>query len=156
MNAPHLPQSKAWLVFFPLMASVYICITRITDHRHHWEDVTMGFFGGIFFAYVFYRQFYPSLEDPHSNLPYPPRNSLGNGPSRSWRPGQWFSAGEEQPTPLLPTNRSNREMRDSTSNLGHVEAELESGGLIPAPFNPSDHEPDMVYSGMPKPHSPGY
>ncbi|KAJ7931574.1 phosphatidic acid phosphatase type 2/haloperoxidase, partial [Mycena leptocephala] len=65
--------SKAWLVFFPLMASVYICITRITDHRHHWEDVTMGFFGGIFFAYVFYRQFYPSLEDPHSNLPYPPR-----------------------------------------------------------------------------------
>ncbi|KAF7336668.1 Diacylglycerol pyrophosphate phosphatase 1 Short-DGPP phosphatase [Mycena venus] len=146
--------SKAWLVFSPLMVSIYICITRVTDHRHHWEDVTVGFFAGIIPTYVFYRQFYPGLEDPHSNLPYSPRHASaesGRGPSRTW--GNWFSTPDEGPTPLLPTNRSNREMRDSTSNLGHVEVELDSG-LIATPYNPPDHEQDMAYSGMPKPVEP--
>ncbi|KAJ7678859.1 phosphatidic acid phosphatase type 2/haloperoxidase [Mycena polygramma] len=152
--------AKAFLVFAPLMASIYICITRVTDHRHHWEDVTTGFFIGILFTYAGYRQFYPPLHDPHSNLPYAPRNSSGEtprSPSRTWR-RQWFSGAQEQPTPLLPTNRSNRDMRGSMSNLGHVETELESG-LIATPFNPSEHEPDMGYSGLPKPldpHSSGY
>ncbi|KAJ7707651.1 phosphatidic acid phosphatase type 2/haloperoxidase [Mycena rosella] len=154
--------SKAWLVFSPLMVSIYICITRVTDHRHHWEDVTVGFFLGLLPTYAFYRQFYPALEDPHCDLPYPPRLASGEvsrGPSRTWGPRQWFSAADEQPTPLLPTNRSNREMRDSTSNLGHVEAELESGGLIATPFNPSSHEHETNYSSIPKPldpHSSGY
>ncbi|KAJ6531845.1 phosphatidic acid phosphatase type 2/haloperoxidase, partial [Mycena capillaripes] len=53
--------SKAWLVFAPLMVSIYICITRVTDHRHHWEDVTLGFFSGLLPTYAFYRQFYPAL-----------------------------------------------------------------------------------------------
>ncbi|KAJ6576529.1 hypothetical protein DFH09DRAFT_362714 [Mycena vulgaris] len=33
--------SKAWLVFSPLMVSIYISITRVTDHRHHWEDAIL-------------------------------------------------------------------------------------------------------------------
>ncbi|KAJ7030450.1 phosphatidic acid phosphatase type 2/haloperoxidase [Mycena alexandri] len=151
--------SKAWLVFSPLMVSIYICITRVTDHRHHWEDVTLGFFVGLLFTYTFYRQFYPSLEDPHSDLPFAPRHisaESARGPSRTWGPRGWFSSNVEQPTPLLPTNRSNREMRDSTSNLGHIDAELESGGLIATPFNPPDHEEHTGYSGVPKTHSPGY
>ncbi|KAJ7494799.1 phosphatidic acid phosphatase type 2/haloperoxidase [Mycena galericulata] len=156
--------SKAWLVFSPLVASIYICITRVTDHRHHWEDVTVGFFSGLLFTYAFYRQFYPALEDPHCDLPYAPRFSAGEngrGPSRSWGPRNWFSAPEDRPTPLLPTTRANREMRDSTSNLGHVsvEADLESNGLIATPFNPPGHDPETEYSGMPKPldpHSSGY
>jgi hypothetical protein len=143
------------------MVSIYICITRVTDHRHHWEDVTLGFFSGLIFTYAFYRQFYPALEDPHSDLPYPPRLAYGEisrGPSRTWGPGQWFSSGDDHPTPLLPTNRSHR---DSTSNLGHtsVEADLESGGLIATPFTPTDHEHETGYSGMPKaldPHSSGH
>ncbi|KAJ7756490.1 phosphatidic acid phosphatase type 2/haloperoxidase [Mycena maculata] len=153
--------SKAWLIFSPLMVSIYICITRVTDHRHHWQDVTLGFFTGLLFTYAFYRQFYPSLEDPHCDLPYAPRFSsgeTGRGPSRSWGPRQWFSAPDDHPTPLLPTNRANR---DSTSNLGHgsVEADLESNGLIATPFNPPGLEPETEYSGMPKPldpHSSGY
>ncbi|KAJ7126940.1 phosphatidic acid phosphatase type 2/haloperoxidase [Mycena epipterygia] len=154
--------SKAWLVFSPLMVSIYICITRVTDHRHHWEDVTLGFFLGILVAYTIYRQFYPALEDPHSDLPYAPRfasEGTGRGSSRSWGPGKWFSRPDDQPTPLLPINRSNRGMRDSTSNLGHasVEAELESGGLIATPFDPPEHEPQTGYSGKPlDPHSSGY
>ncbi|KAJ7104092.1 phosphatidic acid phosphatase type 2/haloperoxidase [Mycena belliarum] len=148
--------SKSWLVFSPLMVSIYICITRVTDHRHHWEDVTVGFFLGILSSYVFYRQFYPSLEDPHCDLPFPPRlasQETGRGPSRTWGPRQWISAPDEQPVPLLPTsNPSRRDMRDSTSYHGHVEAELESGGLIATPFNPAEHE--TSYLGMPKPAAP--
>ncbi|KAJ6619812.1 hypothetical protein B0H10DRAFT_2216624 [Mycena sp. CBHHK59/15] len=145
--------SKAWLVFSPLIASIYICITRVTDHRHHWEDVTLGFFTGLIFAFSIYRQFYPALEDPHSHLPYAPR--LAREPSglpRHSMPRQWFSIADEQPTPLLPTSRANREMRASTSNLGHasVEADLESSGLIASPFNPLDNEAETGYSGMPK------
>ncbi|KAJ7429014.1 phosphatidic acid phosphatase type 2/haloperoxidase [Mycena latifolia] len=122
--------SKAWLVFSPLMVSIYISMTRVVDHRHHWEDVTLGFFLGLLSTYIFYRQFYPPLHDPHCHLPYPPRfasEDTGRGSSRAWGPRRWFSVADEQPTPLLPTNQSRREMGDSTSNLGHVEAELESG-----------------------------
>ncbi|KAJ7170736.1 phosphatidic acid phosphatase type 2/haloperoxidase [Mycena crocata] len=162
--------SKAWLVFAPLMVAIYIGITRITDHRHHWEDVVMGFFTGLFPTYVFYRQFYPALEDPYSNLPYPPRLSYGEtsrGPTRAWGPRQWFSSAnrgggdDDQPTPLLPTNRASTHMRDSTSNLGHgFRPDPEVGGfslpsgLIATPFNPSDHERETSYSGLPKAPDP--
>ncbi|KAF7327695.1 Diacylglycerol pyrophosphate phosphatase 1 Short-DGPP phosphatase [Mycena kentingensis (nom. inval.)] len=132
--------SKAWLVFSPLMVSIYICITRVTDHRHHFEDVMLGFFLGLIPAYVCYRQFYPSLEDPNSHLPYPLRFPPSG--KRSWAPKTWFAATPESiddgPTPLLPMSRSNRDMRASTSNLGHgLEADLEAGGLIATPFDPS-------------------
>ncbi|KAJ7067000.1 phosphatidic acid phosphatase type 2/haloperoxidase [Mycena amicta] len=134
--------SKAWLVFSPLMVSIWICITRVTDHRHHFEDVTLGFFVGLIPTYVFYRQFYPSLEDPHSDLPYPLRFPPSG--KRSWAPKTWFSSTtpdvDDGPTPLLPTNRGNTDMRSSTSNLGHLEAELEAGGLIATPFDPN---PDL-------------
>jgi len=153
--------SKAWLVFSPLMVSIYICITRVTDHRHHWEDVALGFFVGLLFTYAFYRQFYPSLEDPHCDLPHAPRFSSGENSRRTWGPRQWFSVPDEHPTPLLPTSRANRGAHESTSNLGHasVEADLESNGFIATPYNPPDHDPETEYSGMPKPldpHSSGY
>ncbi|KAK7033173.1 diacylglycerol pyrophosphate phosphatase [Favolaschia claudopus] len=151
--------SKAWLVFSPLMVSIYICITRVTDHRHHPSDALTGFFAGLIPTYFFYRQFYPPLEDPHSNLPYSPRHAVeesNRGPSKSWKPGNWFGSStphDDGPTPLLPTNRSTRQMRDSTSNLGHIEVELDSG-LIATPYSPPGREPDMAYSGMPKPLEP--
>jgi diacylglycerol diphosphate phosphatase/phosphatidate phosphatase len=152
-----LPQSKAWLVFSPLMVSIYICITRVTDHRHHPSDVALGFAVGLFPTYIFYRQFYPALEDPNCNLAYPPRHLAAEsdrGPARTWGPRNWFSTADRDdgPTPLLPTNRSTRGMRGSTSNLGHAEVELDSG-LIATPYASElghGHDREMVYSGMPK------
>ncbi|KAF7316803.1 Diacylglycerol pyrophosphate phosphatase 1 Short-DGPP phosphatase [Mycena chlorophos] len=140
--------SKHWLVISPLVVSIYICITRVTDHRHHFTDVALGFFVGLLPTYVFYRQFYPSLEDTNCNLPYPPR--FPPNPRRTWGPKTWFSAPNDDevddgPTPLLPTNRGVRNLNPafnaSTSNLSHVEAELEAGGLITTPFEPN---PDMA------------
>ncbi|KAF7312376.1 Diacylglycerol pyrophosphate phosphatase 1 Short-DGPP phosphatase [Mycena indigotica] len=132
--------------FSPLMLSIWICITRVTDHRHHFEDVTLGFFSGLIPTYVFYRQFYPPLEDPNSHLPYPPRSSSGR---RTWtQPTTWFSSSadvDDGPTPLLPTNRGT-DTRASVSNIGHVEAELEAGGLVTTPFNP---EPSRTPSEPP-------
>ncbi|KAF9500500.1 PAP2-domain-containing protein [Pleurotus eryngii] len=65
--------TKVWLVFTPLFGSIFVSITRLMDHRHHWEDVTVGMLVGLLFAYIFYRQFYPSLEDPESHIPFHPR-----------------------------------------------------------------------------------
>ncbi|KAJ7364089.1 phosphatidic acid phosphatase type 2/haloperoxidase [Mycena albidolilacea] len=149
--------SKAWLVFSPLLVSIYICITRVTDHRHHPSDAALGFAVGLFPTYIFYRQFYPALEDPNCNLAYPPRHLAAEsdrGPARTWGPRGWFSTADRDdgPTPLLPTNRSTRGMRGSTSNLGHAEVELDSG-LIATPYASElghGHDREMVYSGMPK------
>ncbi|KAJ7650224.1 phosphatidic acid phosphatase type 2/haloperoxidase [Roridomyces roridus] len=145
--------SKAWLVFSPLMVSIYICITRVTDHRHHPSDAVTGFFVGLLFTYIFYRQFYPSLEDPHCDLPFAPRFSSEEN-SRSgqgWGPGRWFSVPDEQPVPLLPTHRG----ANASPSHASVEADLESNGLIATPF---DHDPETEYSGMPAkdPHGSEY
>jgi len=150
--------SKGWLVFTPLLGSIVICLTRLTDHRHHLRDVTVGFFFGLLPAYIFYRQFFPSLEDPHSYIAYPPRFAGENGrwswTARGWIPSSSAAPIDDGPMPLLPTNRMSREMPvgASTSYLGHrsVEADLEAGGLITTPFDASD----TSYSGMPKPLDP--
>jgi len=155
--------SKGWLVFTPLLGSIGICLTRLTDHRHHLRDVTVGFFFGLLPAYIFYRQFFPSLEDPQSYLAYPPRfageNGRGSWTARGWVPSSSATPIDDGPMPLLPTNRMSREM-GSSSNLGHrsVEADLMAGGLITTPFDASDshasYSGDTSYSGMPKPLDP--
>ncbi|KAF7312373.1 Diacylglycerol pyrophosphate phosphatase 1 Short-DGPP phosphatase [Mycena indigotica] len=145
---------KHWLVFSPLMLSIWVCITRITDHRHHFEDVTLGFFFGLLPAYIFYRQFYPPLEDPNSNLPYPPR--LPPSGRRTWTRNAGFFAPpgtDDEPIPLLPTSRRPN-IPTPTSNLGSVETELAASGLMTTPFDPAirsdiSHTPSPPLSTQP-------
>ncbi|CAK5268412.1 unnamed protein product [Mycena citricolor] len=142
--------SKAWLVFLPLLGSIYICITRVTDHRHHPEDVILGFFLGVFTAYIFYRQFFPSLEDLNSHLPHPPRfpSTTDRGSLRRWGPAALFpsAADDDGPTPLLPMNRADN--RRPPSSHASVEADLASHGFTTTPFNAPD-ESATDYVGLP-------
>ncbi|KAJ7227253.1 phosphatidic acid phosphatase type 2/haloperoxidase [Mycena pura] len=137
--------SKAWLVFTPLLGSIWICLTRVADHRHHPSDVVIGFFFGLLPAYFFYRQFFPSLDDPESYRAYPPRfGETGQKPqaSRWLETRKWFSsfssaAADDGPLPLLPINRMEGEMGSSSSSSsrsGGVEADLRASGLITTPF----------------------
>lgn len=60
---------KLYLVgIFPLVAAL-ISITRISDYRHHWEDVLVGALMGIFMSYFCYRFYFPKLSDPKCHLP---------------------------------------------------------------------------------------
>lgn len=45
--------------FLAVVPAIYIALTRISDFRHHWEDVTVGALIGTFFAVTIYRVYYP-------------------------------------------------------------------------------------------------
>lgn len=49
---------KFILVALPILASFFICVTRISDYKHHWEDVVIGFLLGATFALLAYRLYF--------------------------------------------------------------------------------------------------
>jgi len=120
---------KVWLSLAPLCVSVWICLTRVANRRHHWEDVATGFFLGLMLAYLVYRQFFPPLGDPECHSAYPPRilptetERRTTGPRLSGR-RQWFSLSDELP-----------KSRGGATNVGGVEADLERSGFITTPFD---------------------
>ncbi|KAJ4481391.1 hypothetical protein C8J55DRAFT_51649 [Lentinula edodes] len=104
---------KVWLVFSPLILSIWICLTRVADRRHHWNDVA---------------QFYPSLGDPECDIPFRPR--VMSAEPEDTRGG---STGLR-----LPTRRPGWMRLGGSANRG-PEGELESLGFMTTPFD-SRHE----------------
>ncbi|KAF5323202.1 hypothetical protein D9758_016730 [Tetrapyrgos nigripes] len=95
---------KMWIVATPIVLAIWICETRVADRRHHWQDVTTGFFLGILIAYVAYRQFFPHLADQDSHLCYPPRfeeNDRRKG-AVSQDNREWFPLSGLEATPFQP------------------------------------------------------
>ncbi|KAJ3966882.1 acid phosphatase/Vanadium-dependent haloperoxidase [Lentinula raphanica] len=115
---------KVWLIFSPLILSIWICLTRIADRRHHSSDVATGFFIGLLFCYISYRQFYPPLGDPECNIPYPSRTMTENGSNPREYTGLRFQ------TRMPGWMRLNSSSRDSPRG------ELESMGFMTTPFDP--------------------
>ncbi|KAH7879633.1 phosphatidic acid phosphatase type 2/haloperoxidase [Lentinula edodes] len=115
---------KVWLVFSPLILSIWICLTRVADRRHHWNDVALGFFLGLLFTYIIYRQFYPSLGDPECDIPFRPR--VMSAEPEDTRGG---STGLR-----LPTRRPGWMRLGGSANRG-PEGELESLGFMTTPFD---------------------
>ncbi|KAG0363269.1 hypothetical protein BGZ54_008231 [Gamsiella multidivaricata] len=64
---------KSLVVLAPLILAALIATSRVSDYRHHWEDVTAGSFIGGVFAVFAYRQYYPSLGSVKSDRPFSPR-----------------------------------------------------------------------------------
>jgi len=61
---------KLCLALAPLTCALSLTLTRYSDYRHHWQDITVGSIIGMFFAYLCYRQYYPALNRPHCHMPY--------------------------------------------------------------------------------------
>lgn len=64
---------KSVVVLAPLILASLITTSRVSDYRHHWQDVTVGAFVGSVFAVFSYRQYYPSLAVQKSGRPFAPR-----------------------------------------------------------------------------------
>ncbi|KAJ3281375.1 hypothetical protein HK104_011500 [Borealophlyctis nickersoniae] len=49
------------VVLAPLLAVVYIALTRVQQNVHHWQDVLVGALIGLSFSYMGYRIYFPSV-----------------------------------------------------------------------------------------------
>ncbi|KAJ7392519.1 Phosphatidate phosphatase ppapdc1b [Desmophyllum pertusum] len=61
---------KLCVALTPVIIATAMTLTRYSDYRHHWQDITVGSILGLFFAYLCYRQYYPALNRPHCHMPY--------------------------------------------------------------------------------------
>jgi len=60
---------KLLLVLVPNLIALYIALTRISDYRHHWQDIVVGSLIGILFSILSYFYYFPYL---NSTEPYKP------------------------------------------------------------------------------------
>ena len=70
---PRTDLARVLLALAPLVGAALIAISRLEDYRHDVYDVTTGSILGILVAYLSYRRYYPKLNSPHCDTPFPSR-----------------------------------------------------------------------------------
>lgn len=70
---PRTDLARVLLALAPLVGATLIAISRLEDYRHDVYDVTTGSVLGMLLAYFSYRRYYPTLNSPHCDTPYPSR-----------------------------------------------------------------------------------
>ena len=83
---PRTDLIRVLLALAPLIGAALIAISRCEDYRHDVYDVTTGSIIGMTLAHFSYRRYYPSLESPLCETPFPSReetaSKLGVGRAR--------------------------------------------------------------------------
>ncbi|KAL6714419.1 hypothetical protein ACLMJK_007842 [Lecanora helva] len=114
---PRTDLARVLLALAPLVGATLIAISRLEDYRHDVYDVTVGSILGLLVAYFSYSRYYPSLNSPHCDVPYPSRaeyaakNGYGKLKDEEARIGssRTFSADEmeadSEHVPLRDTSR---------------------------------------------------
>ena len=70
---PRTDLARVLLALAPLVGAALIAISRLEDYRHDVYDVTTGSILGMLLAYFSYRRYYPTLNSPHCDTPFPSR-----------------------------------------------------------------------------------
>ena len=70
---PRSDLARVLLALAPLVGATMIAISRLDDYRHDVYDVTTGAVLGMLLAYFSYRRYYPRLNSPRCDIPYPSR-----------------------------------------------------------------------------------
>ena len=68
---PRTDLSRVLLALAPLVGAALIAISRLEDYRHDVYDVTAGSTLGMLLAYFSYRRYYPKLNSPRCDTPFP-------------------------------------------------------------------------------------
>ena len=70
---PRTDLARVLLALAPLVGATLIAISRLEDYRHDVYDVTTGSILGMLLAYFSYRRYYPKLNSPRCDTPFPSR-----------------------------------------------------------------------------------
>ena len=119
---PRTDLARVLLALVPLVGAALIAISRCEDYRHDVYDVTIGSIIGMFLAYFSYRRYYPSLNSPRCDTPYPSRadtaSERGYGKrkdeeARIWSAGDYEAetldnASEHMPLQQATTDKGRR------------------------------------------------
>lgn len=70
---PRTDLARVLLALAPLVGAALIAISRLEDYRHDVYDVTTGSILGMLVAYFSYKRYYPTLNSPHCDTPFPSR-----------------------------------------------------------------------------------
>ena len=70
---PRTDLARVLLALAPLVGAALIAISRLEDYRHDVYDVTTGSVLGMLLAYFSYRRYYPTLNSPRCDTPFPSR-----------------------------------------------------------------------------------
>jgi len=60
---------KLILSILPMSISVLVCVSRLLDFHHHYDDIAAGASIGLTVAFISYRLYFPSVFDSKSNCP---------------------------------------------------------------------------------------
>ncbi len=70
---PRTDLARVLVALAPLVGATLIAISRLEDYRHDVYDVTTGSILGMLVAYFSYRRYYPMLNSPYCDEPFPSR-----------------------------------------------------------------------------------
>ncbi|KAL9098982.1 MAG: hypothetical protein Q9163_005450 [Psora crenata] len=79
---PHTDLACVLVALAPLVGAALIAISRLEDYRHDVYDVTVGSSLGITIAYFSYKRYYPGLNSPRCDAPYPSRSEQASAKAK--------------------------------------------------------------------------